>query len=150
MILILGHVLNLFIVDLKYHFEVGLVLMLSPQPSNKPINKIIVIGKLFGVLAGVVNEYPRVDRGDTVEDRFGQIHLPFVFPRTDYILHLCISIDDSSWNALPTFSYLFLIHRQDVEGLIEFYPLACSDLLGVVSINHQYYYVLDISNQSKI
>jgi hypothetical protein len=54
--------------------------MLRPQPRQKPIIHLIVIGQLLILIPGEIDEYPWIDRSDTVQYGLRQIHLPFILP----------------------------------------------------------------------
>lgn len=92
----------------------------------------------------VVDENARVDAGDAVEDGFGEVEFPLVLPRVCDVLQLvfCIYslllVHTLSNQTLPIFSYLLLIHGQDIQRLIEFYPLTGTNITSIVLIYHFY------------
>ena len=54
--------------------------MLRPQPRQKPIIHLIVIGQLLILIPGEINKDPGIDRSDTIQYRLSEIHLPFILP----------------------------------------------------------------------
>ena len=137
MILICRHVLNLPIIDLHDKLEVGLIFMFSSKSGDELVHEEVVIGEVLWFLPGEVDEYPGVDWGDAVEDGFGEVHLPFGYPWGDDLLHFCFGINQSIiiLLALPD---LFLIHRQDVKGLIKFDPLAYTNIFRMIFVYHSF------------
>lgn len=136
-ILVAAHVLDLPVVELHHEFEVGLVFMLSPEPAEEAVDDIVVVGKGLGILLAEVDEYSGVDAGDAVEYGFGEVHFPLVFPGGKDILHLSLGIDEAVVaDGLLAFANLLLVHREDVQRLVEFDALAKTDVFCVVAINH--------------
>lgn len=59
--LLVRHIIDLPVKHLEHQFEVGLILMLCPQSSQKFIIHLIVIGQLLILIPGEINQYPRID-----------------------------------------------------------------------------------------
>ena len=85
-----------------------------------------------------VDHDARVHAGNAVEDGLGEVHLPLVLPRSYYVLHLGVSVDDTTGNELLAFPDFFLVHGEDIEGLVEFNPLAESTVFCVIPVYHKY------------
>ena len=123
---------------LNNHLEVGLVLVLSPKPHHEVIYRLVVVAQRLVLLLTEVDHDARVHAGDAVEDGLGEVHFPLVLPRSDYILHLSVSVDDSAGDELLTFPDFFLVHGEDIEGLVKFYPLAEPTVFCVIPVYHKY------------
>ena len=110
--------------------------MLRSKPHHEVIDGLVVVAQRLVLLLAEVNHDARVHAGDTVEDGLGEIHLPLVLPRSDDVLHLGVGINDSVGDELLAFPDFFLIHGEDVKGLVEFYPLAKPTVFCVIPVYH--------------
>lgn len=127
-------------------FEVGFVFVFGAETREELVHEGVVGGELAVVLLGQVDEDARVDAGHAVEDGLGQVHLPFVLPRTDDVLHFCFCVDDSVVaDQLAILTDLLLVHGEDVQRLVELYPLAFADVLRVVLVYHLPYIIRESS-----
>ena len=111
--------------------------MFGSKAHQKVVYCLIVVSQRTVLLLAEIDKYSGVNAGDAVEDGFGEIHFPLVFPGSNDILHLCICIDDSIGDEFFAFPYFFLIHGEDVECLVEFDSLAKPAIFCVIPVNHK-------------
>ena len=71
--------------------------MFGSESQQKVIYYLVVMSECRCLLFIEVDKYSRVDTGDAVENGFGEIAFPFIFPGGDDVLHFCVSIDDAVW-----------------------------------------------------
>lgn len=84
-----------------------------------------------------IEHNPWGNTGDTVEQRLGQIHLPFPIPRSHYfLLILFLRVNGTIIVTCNLVAYFLLVHGKNVESLVEFYTLAGSDLCHMIFIQH--------------
>lgn len=98
---------------------VCLILMLQSHSSDKLPNGLVEIHKLTTGLIAIIDQYPGVYTGDTVQHGFSQVHFPLVFPRIGYVLQLLIGVNALLLvvllvERLTVLTDLLLVHCQDV------------------------------------
>lgn len=118
--------------------------MFSPHSSDElkhdsiiSINFILLL--LFHLLLIFFNAEKNSWRntGYTVEQRFSKIDFPFPIPRMDYFLIiLFLSINGLISIELDLIPNFFLIHCQNVQGLIKLYTFTSSYFTCLVFIYH--------------
>jgi hypothetical protein len=114
--------------------------VLGAEAPEEAVDYLVVVGECVGVLFAEVDEHSGVHTGDAVEDGLGEVHLPLVFPGGEDVLHLGVCIYYAvAAESFAAFADFFLVHREDVEGLVELDAFAETDVFGVVPVYHAYY-----------
>lgn len=117
--------------------------MLSPHPPHKlqedpiVIVEIVLLPHFFLLRINIKQDSGR-HAGHTVEEGLGEIHFPFAVPGPHYLLVILL-LRVKHFAALIYFylcPYFLLVHCQDVQGLIEFYPLTGADIGHMVGVQH--------------